>query len=424
MDRESPQTALKQKHHRDFLDDAPVVLASVQDAFAKVISALPEDIAHANELSKTLGVSSKLAWQIRRLVYETDPFAAVQYIPGQSSIKKFLHAAATLSVQSDVIASAEKAIQEFERLVRTHADNREAFDILAAGCASRMVERKHLDYRKASFVGNSFSWGVHARIQLVTEFVFPSPSGRDISMVSVCGFGELRRLRPSLSWPIQTRRMVDKGGHVHPTLKREPLEPQGGTDCVSEVPLFPSFCTQPTPEVRRVFSPDGSIRDEVVAGSVGKTGTMDCLIGEIVHDSGPRYVCGDSKEWGVGVHVRTPCEALILDQFIHRDLFGPVTPKLSVFNDLLAANVALPPTMRVADQMPVFETVQSLGRGLRNVRVPEFPRYVEMVDFVLKRMDWKAEQFDGYRVRIEYPPVPMSVVMHNDVPPAPGAGGS
>ena len=419
MDTKSPNSDTNHDRNRDFMDDASAVLAGLQDAFANVINALPEDFAHANELSKTLGVSNKLAWQIRRLVYETDPLAAVQYIPGHSSIRKFLHAVAALRVQHELIASAEQAIREFERLVRTHADSREAFDILAAGCASRMVERKHLDYRKASFTGNSFSWGVHARIQLVTAFVFPSPDDARISTVSVRGFCEFRRLRPSLSWPIQTARLVDEGGKVQPTLKREPLEPQDGADRVAEVPLFPSFCTRPTPEVRRVFPPDGSVRDELVAGDVGKTGTVDCLIGEIVHGLGPRYACGESREWGVGAHVRTPCEALLIDQFIHRDLFGPVTPKLSVFNDVLAPNAALPPAMRVADQLPVFEAVQSLGRGLRNVRVPEFPRYGELVDFVLQRMNWKAEQFDGYRVRIEYPPVPMSAMMHCDKPPPP-----
>ena len=44
----------------------------------------------------------------------------------------------------------------------------------------------------------------------------------------------------------------------------------------------------------------------------------------------------------------------------------------------------------------------------------------ELADFVMKRMDWRAEDFDGYRVRIDYPPAPISVMMYNKLPSAEG----
>ncbi|MGD8451207.1 MAG: hypothetical protein PVJ57_05260 [Phycisphaerae bacterium] len=412
-------THTKHESGRGFLNDTPAVIARVKDAFADVVRGLPKDIERANELSKTLGVSTKLGWQVTRLLYESDPFVAAQYVPGQNSVKKFLAAAAGLNVDASVIAAAERAIEEFDRLVQTHADNRESFDMLAAGCAARVVESSYLDYRKAAFVGSSFTWGVHARVQLATAFVFPAEDQTRFNVLSVRGFVELRRLRPSVSWPIQTSHLLRADGGNEPTMNRTPLDVIDEADPVAGVPLLREFSTHPLSEVRRVFAPNDIIRDELVGGEIGKQGVVNCLLGEVIWNLPGRYRSEQNREWGVGAKVRTPCEVVILDQFVHRDLFGPVSPRPKVFSDL-TETASLYVDQRADDRMDLFQRVEFLGRGLSGIRTPEMPDYVDLASYVMKRVGLDSEMFEAYRVRIEYPPMPISVMMLLDLPAEPG----
>ncbi len=406
-----------------FDDEAATIITQVRNAFAAIIESLPGHVARAHEVSGALGIHKKLGWQISKVVYEADPFIAAQHIPGRTSVKKFLNAASEQNIEPAVIASAEAAMADFERLIKVHADDRESFQMMATGYAGKAAYDAQLGYRKALFDGGGFIWGVQARVHLAASFVYPAPDEPWLNLVSLRGFTELRRIRSDVAWPIQTAKAItDDGTELSPPA-HELLEPVDEASQIAGVPLLRRFCTQPIPEVRRVCLSDGTIRDELVGGTVGKTGAVDCILGEIVRKVGMRYRDPHFWEWGVACHIRTPCAVLILDQFVHRDLFGPIEPRLEVYNDLLV-DPRQPSAQRAGDRIPVFETVQHLGKGLSSIRTPDVPRYVEMVGYVMERMGWEADQFDVYRVRIEFPPLPTTVAMLNDLPEAPETGGT
>jgi hypothetical protein len=110
--------------------------------------------------------------------------------------------------------------------------------------------------------------------------------------------------------------------------------------------------------------------------------------------------------------MRTPCEVLVLDEFIHEDLFGPIQPELRIYSDL--GDSPRPRiTQRADDRLPAYEKVQYLGKGLSGMRTPDVPRYAEMVEYVFDRLGWDSARFDLYRVHIEYPPVPTMVTMES-----------
>lgn len=400
------------------MEEAPRVVTAVRDAFASVINGLPTDVARAVDLSKALAINAKLGWQIMKLVYETDPFVAAQYMPGERSIEKFLDAAAARQVSPAVIDAAKDAMREFQRLVRVHAGDREGLDMLATGCAGREVRSSCLDYRKAAFTGNSFTFGVYARVQLASSFVFPAEDESRFNLLSVRGFVELRRLRPNVSWPIQTAYLMSEDGSNQPTMNRTPLDPTDQDEPAAGVPILRKFSTHPESEVRRVFQPNRVIRDELVAGGVGKRAVVNCLLGEVLWNMPGRYRTDSNHDWGVASRIRTPCEVLILDQFVHRDVFGPVSPRAEVFSDL-TESAGFHLGQRADDRLDLFERVEFLGQGLSGIRTPELPQYVDLADHVLGRVGLKSDVFDVYRIRIEYPPLPTTVAMMLDLPAAP-----
>ena len=66
--------------------------------------------------------------------------------------------------------------------------------------------------------------------------------------------------------------------------------------------------------------------------------------------------------------------------------------------------------------LPLKESLIYLGRGAAVMRSRDVPRYEEMVRYAMKRVGWAPGRFHVYRVRIEYPIMPSSVVIHFDLP--------
>jgi hypothetical protein len=159
--------------------------------------------------------------------------------------------------------------------------------------------------------------------------------------------------------------------------------------------------------------------DEVMPGPAGERGAFDCVAAEVWRNHGECYRSAHDWIWGTSKCVRTPSRVLILDQLIHEDVFGAIDPKLYVYRDLDHGGPRPPLPQRQRDRIPVFESVERLGRGLAGIRTPHVPRYVELVGDVLAALGWDATRFDVFRAQMEYPPVPTTVAMEMPLPERP-----
>jgi hypothetical protein len=44
-----------------------------------------------------------------------------------------------------------------------------------------------------------------------------------------------------------------------------------------------------------------------------------------------------------------------------------------------------------------------LEAGVDGARTREVPHYIDMISFICDKLKWRIEDFDVYRIRIEYP---------------------
>jgi hypothetical protein len=96
---------------------------------------------------------------------------------------------------------------------------------------------------------------------------------------------------------------------------------------------------------------------------------------------------------------------------VHRELFAGVTRDLRIFGELISHT-----SRDERDRLPVAERLHHLGRGLERVRTAEIPRYADILGAVFDKTGWKADDFDVYRVRMRYPPMPVSVMIRHEMP--------
>jgi hypothetical protein len=132
----------------------------------------------------------------------------------------------------------------------------------------------------------------------------------------------------------------------------------------------------------------------------------------VVRNAAPYYRDEHNLHNEYTAFVRAPCEVLINDLFVHEDMFGPLTPELIVFGDLLGGP-EYPGGGREPPRLPVDEAVDYLGKGPGGIATADVPRYAELARYVFERLGWDGERFDVYRVRVAYPVVPSIVVMRH-----------
>ncbi len=400
-------------------EDAKRVLLKTRNTFAAILEAVPGLEPRAQEVSEALAISRKLGWQIAKVVYETDPLLVARYVPARGGMKTFLNGAARRNVPARLIESAAAAVQEFERLIDVHADDRASLEMMLSACASRSDEQTNGAWRKAAFMGNSYIWGVRAKTQLKAHFLHPGTERGRMDIASLRGFVGLRRMRPNVPWVVARARCTDDDGEVRRPFAAEPLDTaDAGAESSDAVPLLRKFCSKPLPRFRRTIRQHGFVEDELVEGPVGNTAAITCITGEVSRGVASYYRSENNECGAVVARMRTPCEALVFDQLVHEDLFGRISPELIIYSQLTGGpSIPFPGMER--DRLPVSEPVEYLGKGPSVVYTPHVPRYAEMVQHVFDQLGLDGERFDVYRVVLLYPPIPTSVVMSHELPEAP-----
>jgi hypothetical protein len=60
--------------------------------------------------------------------------------------------------------------------------------------------------------------------------------------------------------------------------------------------------------------------------------------------------------------------------------------------------------------------VQSLGRVTDGIATADVPRHTELLHAAFERAGLNADDFEAFRVRMRYPPLPVSVIVRHEMP--------
>jgi hypothetical protein len=381
----------------------------LRQTFGAIVEAVCGGSPRAQDVTDSFGVHRKLGWQIWNVAYSEDAHAAVRFVPNAKGIDVWRSAAAQRGVPDDLLRRLDDVIEQFQQLVETHAQDRDMLEMIVQSGAEHPDEAVELRWRKQAFTGNCFIWGVRAKSLLATVLLHPSLRPGYFDMVRIQGLIGLVRTRAGVRWPFAQSIVQSENGTVYAP-KREPILASKAVKRIG-VPLMEEFCSQPLPPIERRTSEGGMVEDELLPGPVGQTASSTIITGELAREVAPYYPSapGEFALWGTGV--RTPGEVLVSDHFVHREMFPAVERELRVFGELISNT-----TRDERDRLPVAERVHHLGRGLERVRTAEIPRYADILGAAFDKTGWKPDDFDVYRVRMRYPPIPVSVMVRHQMP--------
>jgi hypothetical protein len=405
---------------RRFAQDARHVLLQVRAAVGQIIDALPGPPRRPHQLSKLLKIDNKLAWKLTKVASEGDLFHVPRHIPGDAGVDLFVTAARRHGVSDARVAAVRAALRDLKEFIERHAGDRATLEKMLLSFSDEGREDLDLAQRKAAFEANSYLWGVRARAQVFVDFFKASSTPGRLDIVAIRGFIDLCLIRPGVPWTISQVKVANDAAQALPETRREPLDPpdeqEGGPD---EVPLLRSFCSQPLPALRRVESGERFVEYEMMPREVGNRGGVTCLSGEIIRSAASYYRSADNQWAGTCTLARTPCEAVIIDWFVHEGLFGPIRPELGVYSELKGGPVISPLEGRERDRLPCNDTVNYLGKGAAVVPTPHIPNYASLIEHVFRRVGWDPHEFDVYRAQLQYPVIPTLILVKHELHEAP-----
>jgi hypothetical protein len=214
----------------------------------------------------------------------------------------------------------------------------------------------------------------------------------------------IRRLRASANFPVNQTKHVTSDTQIEKsqdhlvkgTFDDETAEKYGA-------PIIGRFSSNPLPRFNTVTDIDGRIYTRIVGDNVGQTSAVDLVFGQTVFNAPLTSMSINGVRrmgFGSSLDITTPLAVLILDKLVHRPTFPNLDWEFTVH---WVDNPAFPTGSEDDSALPFCERIVKLDAGVDGARTHEVPQYIEMLELVCDRCKWKIEDFDVYRVRVEYP---------------------
>jgi len=391
---------------------ARAVGAALAAALESALGPLPERHRGPKLLGAALGCDKVLASRTLKALNQADPIAVLHAAPGPAPLRRVVQGAGRRGVDPAAVASAEAAIEAFAALIREGAGDRAALGAMLSAWLPEAREEFELRRKQSAYRALAELKGASMELDISTTWLAPSADGERIDVVWVNSFLGLARHVPRASVRFTSRRLGVTGSARQPvTLDGAPIEGLAGV-------RLDGYCTAPPAPVAVQRAGD-VVHYVLAADTFGPVARYDLVYAEVNRAELPRAVPhGSGRRGYVYADIAVPAKALVLDVFVHEDIYPAAAPELSIYDTAIGGIADVNDRSRDLDRLDLAETCRDLGRGLAHAAIPGAPRYAALTEHVVARLGWSAADFRHYRVQVEYPVYGSQVTLAFQAPEA------
>lgn len=385
---------------KKFRADASEVMGTLQTRVAEVLAGLGT-FSRPTEVQKALDLDQTLGRQVFRLAGASDALRSSGVIPSRTSMRRFLEAAQQRGIPGESVAGVWSAYEVFEKLVETHAGDRTTFNLMVSGASGSEEEWQAADaqHRRNAYRAMSHAMGLQAKTFLQLFIVNEDDAGSEFELAMISGLYGLRVLHP-----LPKVRVFGQSMSAAADTSRAYREPLGLSDA-AEGHLMRAFCSQPLPGLRVADRPSefGPLLEIFMdQPEVGKIGASNLLFGSVY-----RRLPALNQSLNISSTSNKPVETMLFDILKKRgkgtaEPTGKASLSLGTTSEKFGAEI-MPLRGKFKPEL--------LGRGPSSLSTLEIPHYKEMLNAVASRLDWDIDDFEAWRVRVEFPITQSTVTM-------------
>jgi len=260
-----------------------------------------------------------------------------------------------------------------------------------------------LSRRQAAFRAFAELKGVSTRLTSSCIAMHPSKDGTTIDVLRITGEIGISRTSETARVYFGTRRQSKGDTPAAGSLVVETLDGDCALDGIHTARLD-EFCEgNPVPIETVQYGDD-------VIHMLGSTALLpnsraDLALAEVYRGAIPNPGGGGSSEplkaFCIAV---TPSRKLNLDLLIHEDIVPSGRAELLVYS-LVPRGPAVPgDPSRIPDLEEIPETLEIRSAGIDTLHIPEFTRYVELLEHSFGKLAWDSRRFCSWRLQVDFPP--------------------
>jgi len=321
-----------------------------------------------------------------------EPLAVMYALPGPVPLRLFLTAAADHGTSTSSIDLARRSVDEFDALLSEYFEDRSELDALLGTSIRDARRRSEAAAKQAMFRGAVGIKGVSCEAACVGFMIHPSPTQSGwCDTLMVGGMIGLRRLRPGVN--IEYTSDLAESDHVRAPLGRTP---DGDS-------LLREFCSPQRLPIESIVE-SRRVRYRLTGDAVGLRSAINLMLAEYYPANHPlQPVLDRPRVRYVYATIEQPVRRLVLDAFIHRDVWPKTTPSLAIFDTVLQGLADPVDPGQAARRLDLAESVEQIGTGISCARHKSLPRYTEALMSVAAGLGWDHKAFRTFRCEILYP---------------------
>ena len=385
-----------------FRDDAVAALGRFREAMERVVYSVTRSLQNSRDLHVALGVDRNVSWQLFKLLGPIETLATAPYVPAGVSLKKVLTLAKKRGAAAADLAAASVAFAELEQFIASTSSDREGFETMVMSYSeSPEAAQVDLQHRKAAFRADSHLFGVKAETSVIALLYHPGDAPDTCDFVAARQLLGLRRLRSSTDvvidrWKVN-RTFENWQDRKH--VLGDALDADAAT--AHNAAILPEFCSLPLLPMETVTDEAGDVRTLLRHREGGVGRESDLAISRVYRNTLlGRTPDGRPVIEGL-IEIARPTRLQVIDTLVHRPTWPHFVPSSGVYAHLSRRDVHH--LDQVGVRLTCADNLTFLGGGTDLLRMPEAPRYPDMVRHVCLKMGWRFEDMDVYRFRMDYP---------------------
>lgn len=369
----------------------------LQESLQAVVVALPQKAQRTGGLSTHVGVNKVFTSRLLTALRQEDPLHVVHRMPGPEPLGRFLQSPALAEIPKPTLRAAKEAISRFQTFIEVEAGDRAALQTMMSPWLGEARSEFDQRRRQAAYKAISELKGASVDLSVATAIIHPASDRNYLDVVWMLGLIGLRRLRPDARIKLDTRRLSHVSQERHPTtLDGNPLggpEPSG----------LEGFCPNgPTP--LEVVGANDTVNYLLGGSQFGPRHCSDMLLAEVNRAEIKRHTPEQPQRRNyVNAVAVPPAQTLILDLLLHRSLLDGNPPDLLIYDTAGSGPVDPNSDLSTYDLLESGEQL-TFHDGVDGIpTIAEYAQYGPLMETVLGKLDWSADAFHLWRVRVPYP---------------------